>query len=291
MLRSACRIPAARAAMAPAVRLLSTAPTDLVDCSLEWLAGEGQEGIAVLSLNRPAAKNALGKNMLGELEAVVDHLASSKEARVVILQSVVDGVFCAGADLKERRTMAQEDVGKFVARARALFRSFETMGVPSIAAIEGAALGGGLELAMSCDLRVAGSDARLGLPETALAIIPGAGGTQRLPRLIGLPRAKEYILTGAQVPPAKAEDIGLVNAAVAAGGAFDKALQLATQIASKGPIAVRAAKKAINEGMQLDIEAGLKVEEDCYALVIPTKDRLEGLAAFQEKRRPVYRGE
>jgi methylglutaconyl-CoA hydratase len=162
--------------------------------------------------------------------------------------------------------------------------------MPVIAAIEGAALGGGLELALACDLRISGADARLGLPETSLAIIPGAGGTQRLPRIIGRSRAKELVFTARRLTSQEALAFGVVDRAVAAGQALPAALDLAREILPNGPVALRAAKEAIDAGLDRDRAGGLSVEEACYARVLPTEDRLEGLAAFREKRKPVYRG-
>lgn len=250
----------------------------------------GDEGIVLLGLDRSEAKNALGRQLLGELEAALESLRGDAEARVVILHSLVDGVFCAGADLKERAGMSPEEAEAFVKRLRAAFTAVERLPMPVLAVLEGAALGGGLELALACDLRVAGSAARLGLPETSLAIIPGAGGTQRLPRLIGRSKAKELIFTARRFSSHEALALGVVDRAVDPGRALDAALDLARQILPNGPVALRAAKEAIDMGMDLAREAGLEVEQACYAKVLPTEDRLEGLAAFREKRKPVYRG-
>ena len=257
---------------------------------VERLAGP-DEGIVLLGLDRPASKNALGRQLLGELRASLDGLRDDRSARVLVLHSLVEGVFCAGADLKERAGMAQAEVETFVRGLRAAFTELEDLPLPTVAAIEGAALGGGLELALACDLRVAGADAKLGLPETGLAIIPGAGGTQRMPRLIGRSRAKELIFTGRRVNGDEAARLGLADHAVPAGQALDRALSLAREILPNGPIALRAAKAAINGGLEMDRDSGLALERACYGQVIPTKDRLEGLAAFREKRKPVYRGE
>jgi methylglutaconyl-CoA hydratase len=159
-----------------------------------------------------------------------------------------------------------------------------------IAVLEGAAFGGGLELALAADLRVAGAEAKMGLVETALAIIPGGGGTQRLPRLIGAARAKELIFTARRLGAEEAGRLGLVDQVVPAGQALEVALGLAREILPNGPVAVRMAKQAINQGQDLDLVDGLALEEACYARVIPTEDRLEGLAAFREKRKPQYKG-
>ncbi|MFN8010870.1 MAG: enoyl-CoA hydratase-related protein [Holophagaceae bacterium] len=261
----------------------------MAELRVERLEGP-DEGLVLLGLDRPASKNALGRQLLGELEAAFASLAADTACRVVVLHSLVDGVFCAGADLKERAGMSPEEAEAFVKRLRAAFTALERLPMPVIAGIDGAALGGGLELALACDLRVAGAGAALGLPETSLAIIPGAGGTQRLPRIIGRSRAKELIFTARRLSPAEALELGLVDRAVDAGGALAGALDLARGILPNGPVALRAAKEAIDAGLDRDRDGGLAVEEACYARVLPTEDRLEGLAAFREKRKPVYRG-
>lgn len=252
--------------------------------------GGADSGILLLGLERADAKNALGRQLLEELEAAFTGAAADLSLRVVILHSLVPGVFCAGADLKERAGMTQDEATAFVKKLRAAFTALERLPMPTIAAIEGAALGGGLELALACDFRVVGGSAKLGLPETGLAIIPGAGGTQRLPRLIGRARAKELIFTARRFGAADALAYGVADRAVEAGGCLESALGLAREILPNGPIALRAAKEAIDGGLDLDREGGFGLEEACYAKVIPTEDRLEGLAAFREKRRPVYRG-
>ena len=246
--------------------------------------------MVLLGLERPAARNALGRQLLGEFEAALASLAADGSARVVVIHSLVPGVFCAGADLKERAGMAPEEAEAFVKRLRAAFSALEALPMPTIAAVEDAALGGGLELALACDLRVAGEAAVLGLPETSLAIIPGAGGTQRLPRLIGRARAKDLIFTGRRVGAAEALDMNLVDRRAARGEALQCALELARQILPNGPVALRAAKEAIDSGLDLGRDQGMALEESCYRRVLPTQDRLEGLAAFKEKRKPVYQG-
>lgn len=264
------------------------------DCVYEELSGE-EEGITVLGFNRAAAKNSISKNMLEEFAEAIELIRHESETRCIILRSLVPGIFCAGADLKERAKMAPEEVGPFVTKLRASISGLENLPQPVIAALDGHALGGGLELALACDIRVASSNAKLGLTETKLAIIPGAGGTQRLPRLVGPAKAKELVFTAAMLNGTQAAEIGLVNHAAAQNEAGDaaylKALEIAKQIIVNGPIGVRMAKLAISRGMQVDLSTGLEVEEACYSQVIPTKDRIEGLTAFREKRKPIYTGE
>lgn len=186
--------------------------------------------------------------------------------------------------------MPENQVGEFVSKLRSAFQSLAAVPCPTIAAIEGVALGGGLELALACGLRISGENAILGLPETALAIIPGAGGTQRLSRVVGLSKAKELIFTSARLSSVQAHAIGLVNEAVPAGEAAKRAEKVARTIAEKGPIAQRMAKKALDQGFDATLIDGLQIEKECYANVISTADRKEGLQAFVEKRTPKYIG-
>merc|ERR1711976_234462 len=260
---------------------------DYFDCVPAW--------IIVIVLNRPAAKNAFSKNLVMELCDTVETVKFDKSVRVVILKSTTPGIFCAGADLKERMKMPANLVGAFVAKARRFISDLENLPMPVIAALDGHALGGGLEMALACDLRVAADSAKMGLVETKLAIIPGAGGTQRLPRIVGSSLAKELIFTARVLDGQSAKQIGLVNQSVPQNSngdaAFVKAVQLAQEILPNGPVGVKMAKVAINRGMDVDIGTAMAIEEACYAQVIPTKDRIEGLTAFKEKRKPNYTGE
>ncbi|XP_075885338.1 methylglutaconyl-CoA hydratase, mitochondrial [Nelusetta ayraudi] len=264
------------------------------DLRVRYLDGE-DTGIVVIGINRPKAKNAISKNLVKMMYDAVEDIKTNNKVRSVIICSVVPGVFCAGADLKERAKMQQSEVGPFVSKARALITELGNLPVPTIAALDGAALGGGLEMALACDIRIAANSAKLGLVETKLAIIPGAGGTQRLPRVMGVSQAKEMIFAAQVVDGAEACRLGLVSHSVeqnkSGDAAYLRALELAREINPQGPIAVRMAKLAINQGMEVDLATGLAIEEACYAQVIPTKDRLEGLAAFKEKRRPNFKGE
>lgn len=188
--------------------------------------------------------------------------------------------------------MSQRETAQFVSDLRAAMTALERLPQPTIAAIDGYALGGGAELSLACDLRVCGVKAQFAFPETRLGIIPGAGGTQRLPRVIGKSRAKELIFTAKRVDSSEALRLGLADQVSAGEGSTDDtALALAREIAQAGPLALRAAKKAMSYGAEVDLASGLALEEACYAQVIPSKDRLEGLAAFAEKRRPQFTGE
>ncbi|XP_023597887.1 methylglutaconyl-CoA hydratase, mitochondrial isoform X3 [Trichechus manatus latirostris] len=225
---------------------------------------EENRGIVVLGINRAHAKNAISKNLIKMLSKAVDALKSDKKVRTIIVRSEVPGVFCAGADLKERVKMHSSEVGPFVSKIRAV--------VNDIA---------------SC--------AKMGLVETKLAIIPGAGGTQRLPRAIGMSLAKELIFSARVLDGQEAKAIGLISHVLEQNkegdAAYRKALDLAREFLPQGPVAMRVAKLAINQGMEVDLVTGLAIEEACYAQTIPTKDRLEGLLAFKEKRPPRYKGE
>ncbi|XP_063701748.1 methylglutaconyl-CoA hydratase, mitochondrial [Culicoides brevitarsis] len=256
---------------------------------------ENHEGIAVLGLNRAKAKNSFSVSLVKDLRSHIDSLAHDNKVRVLVLRSLVPGVFCAGADLKERATLTPTQVSAFVTSLRKLLSDIEQLPMPVIAAIDGVALGGGLEMALACDIRVAADNAKMGLVETKLAIMPGAGGTQRLPRVINAALAKELIFTSRVFNGVEAEKMGICNHSVQqnaeGNAAFVKALALAEEILPNGPIGVRMAKKAIDKGLQVDLSTGFAIEEACYAQLIPTKDRLEGLKAFAEKRKPNYKGE
>lgn len=249
----------------------------------------------MLNLNRPAVKNALSASLVDSLVENLQKLKSIDDLKVLILASKVPGIFCAGADLKERIKMDEKAMDPFVARLRSIAYEIHQFPQPTIAAIDGVAVGGGLEMALACDLRVASSDAKLGLVETRLAILPGAFGTQLLPRIVGPAVAKEMIFAAKILSGQQAATIGLANEVHEQNGERNAALlgslELAKQITPNGPIALRAAKIAINEGVDASLREGLEIERAAYRKVIPTKDRLEGLKAFLEKRKPVYKGE
>ncbi len=261
-----------------------------MDLQVEYLKGT-DAGIVLLGLDRPSAKNALGRQLLEAFRTTLEDLRSDPAVRVVLIHSLVPGIFCAGADLKERAAMSPFEAATFVEDIRAAFTELEELPMPTLAVLEGGAYGGGLELALAADLRVAGAEARMGLVETSLAIIPGAGGTQRLPRLIGASRAKELIFTARRIGAGEAGRLGLVDRVVQPGEALVSALALAREMLPNGPVALRMAKVAVNQGLGLNLTEGLAIERACYAQVLPTQDRLEGLAAFREKRQPRYRGE
>lgn len=254
------------------------------------LLREESDGVLLLTLNRPDVMNAFNFELLRVLKEQIDQLRFKAEIRVVIITGAGDRAFCAGADLKERVTLNETQVKEFIFTIRNLFTSIESLNKPVIAALNGIALGGGTELALASDIRVASLNVSMGLTETRLAIIPGGGGTQRLPRLIGKGKAKELIFTGRRVDATEAFDIGLVNKICAPDALLDECRKMAAMICEAGPIAIEQAKYAINFGMEADLHTGLAIESNAYWVTIPTEDRLEGLAAFREKRKPVYRG-
>ena len=248
----------------------------------------GGEAIT-LCLNRPEARNAISTQMLAELETAIETCADGSVRCLIITGQ--GPAFCAGADLKERAGMTPEVVRGFLERTGLLFRKIERLPLPVIAALNGSALGGGLELALCCDLRIASEEAMLGLTETSLGIIPGAGGTQRLSRAIGLERAREMIFCASRISGREAAACGLILEAVPAHAVRERALGLAHAIARNAPIAIREAKRAINDGYDLNLEDGLRLEREAYEITIPTRDRTEALNAFREKRSPEFRGE
>jgi len=281
-------------AMGTKARTLATAAADPnQELIVEYLEEENK-GIVVLGINRPKAMNALSKKLVTSLGEARDAVMFDKNVRVVIIKGV-KGAFCAGADLKERVKMTPAEVGPFVSKGREIIGCWEKLPMPVIAAIDGVALGGGLEMALACDLRVVSDNARVGLTETRLAIIPGGGGTQRLPRIVGPAVAKELIYTARILNGIEAHKLGVANHCVpqteTGDAAYQKALQLAQEILPNGPVGIKMAKNAINNGIEVDLASGLAIEEACYAQVIPTKDRIEALKAFKEKRKANFQGE
>jgi enoyl-CoA hydratase/carnithine racemase len=256
------------------------------------LLSELAQGVLTLTLNRPDALNAFSRDLLDTFATAVREANFNPDVRVVIITGAqgAKASFSTGADLKERATMSEGEVKRFLFNIRSAFTAVENMRQPVIAAVNGFAFGGGLELALACDIRIASTKAQMGLTETSLAIIPGAGGTQRLPRIVGLAKAKELILTARRISAEEALAIGLVSRVVPAGELLDACRELAGEIAQNGPIAIQQAKFAVNKGMDASLEIGLNIESVAYWHCIPTEDRLEGLKAFKEKRKPVYKG-
>ncbi len=264
-------------------------PADVPD-QPELVSMQREGDLVTLTIERPEVMNCLSFPTLRRFRTLLESLREDLSVRCILITGAGERAFCAGADLKERKSMPAERVPDFVRNIRALMDDVEAMPQPTLAVVGGFAFGGGTELMLACDLRVAAESAVFGLTETTLAIIPGAGGTQRLPRLIGKSRAKDLILTGRKLDAAEAERIGLVNRVAPAAQLGAMAREVAEQIASNGPVAVRAAKHAIDAGLECPQSEGLEIEARCYERVLPTQDRLEALAAFAEKRKPRFTG-
>ncbi|MCJ7605344.1 MAG: enoyl-CoA hydratase-related protein [Dehalococcoidales bacterium] len=250
---------------------------------------EKADGIATVTLNRPEALNALNSTVYTELYDMFEAIENDEEVRVVILTGSGDKAFAAGSDVVEMQNMNTLEIQKFVAKIRKASDRIYTLSKPTIAAINGYCLGGGCELSMCCDLRIASEKARFGQPEINLGLIPGASGTQRLPRLIGAARAKEMIFLGDMIKADVALEFGLVNKVVPVESLRDEAMAWAKKLASKSLPVLTMAKKAIDTGADTDIASGLNMEARCVALCFATEDRREGMAAFLEKREAVFK--
>ena len=247
--------------------------------------------IATVTLNRPEAMNAFNYDMLVELGNVADELRTNSEVRVVVITASGDKAFSVGADLKERRTLTEAQVRRNVFKIGDVFNRIATLPQPTIAAINGYAFGGGMELLLACDFRIAANEVKMGLTETSLAIIPGAGGTQRLPRIVGEAKAMELILTAKRFTAIEAYSWGLMTRLVEEPSqVLTEAYEFADEISKNGPLAVQQAKFAIRQGMSVDVQTGLQIERKAYEVIIPTEDRVEALVAFQEKRAPQFKG-
>ena len=256
--------------------------------SLENTRLEVEGAIAIVTMDRPKALNALSDKTLNELDRIFTYLAGAEEILGIILTGEGKG-FVAGADISQMQPYGPSEGRAYADRAQTLFNKIEGIEKPVIAAVNGYALGGGCELAMSCDIRIASEKAVFGQPEANLGVIPCFGGTQRLARLVGTGIAKELIYTGRQVKAAEAKEIGLVNQVVPADALLDAAKDMMNAITGKAPIAIRYSKVAINRGMDVDLRAGLELEKDLAALTFGTEDKQEGMDAFLAKRPAVFK--
>jgi enoyl-CoA hydratase/carnithine racemase len=260
--------------------------------SLESLCIDRRDnGIVIVTINRPERRNALDRPTLAAGRQLIRDIHYDASARVLIVTGAGDKAFCAGADLKEREHMTMVEVRQYIRYIRDTFTEIENLPIPVIAAVNGVSMGGGTELALACDIRVIDPDAKMALNETSLAIIPGGGGTVRLPRLVGRGRAKDIILTARWVGAEEALAIGMVQRIAPKGQALEHAIGIAEQIINNGPIAVTQAKYVINRGLEVPLEEALQLESDAYEVCIPTQDRVEALEAFKEKRKPEFKGE
>lgn len=249
---------------------------------------DGHDGVALVTIDRPEARNALSFALLAELADALEGLDRDDRTRVAVLTGAGDRAFAAGADIVE---LADQTPARL--RAEGHFGAWDrigAIGIPLMAAVRGFALGGGCELAMTCDLIVAGEDAQFGQPEIRIGVMPGAGGTQRLTRAIGMARAMELVLTGRMMGAAEAHQAGLLTSVVPAAGVVEAALALADTIASMPPLAVRAAKRSVLAAAELPLSAGLRAEREAFFDLFATEDQREGMRAFQEKRSPTWTG-
>lgn len=251
---------------------------------LENIILEKDGHLAIVTINRPKALNALNSKTLKDLDLVLDDLEKDNDIYAVILTGAGEKAFVAGADISEMKDLSEEEGRNFGILGNRVFRRLEKLDKPVIAAVSGFALGGGCELAMSCDIRIASEKAKFAQPEAGLGITPGFGGTQRLPRLVGEGKAKELIYTCAMIKADEALRIGLVNKVVPLENLMDEAKAMANAIIANAPIAVKLCKDAINRGMQVDIDNAIEIEATDFGKCFATEDQKEGMSAFMEKR-------
>jgi enoyl-CoA hydratase/carnithine racemase len=251
-----------------------------------YVAVTKEERVGIVSLERPEALNAISGALAEELAGVLRAVGADDDLWAIVLAGAGERAFCAGADLKERASFSLQDYYHNRTQMRAMFEALRALPQPSIAAVFGYAFGGGLELALSCDLVVASDDARLALPEVRVGLIPAGGGTQQLARRVGVGRAKELTFTGAEVNAAEALDIGLVDRVVPRSALRENALDLASDICASSPVAVRAVKQTMDATLGGSLGPGIDVEEAAWALVVSSRDRVEGVRAFNERRTP-----
>ncbi|MFP4387633.1 MAG: enoyl-CoA hydratase-related protein [Desulfococcaceae bacterium] len=248
------------------------------------------DGMAIITFNRPKALNALNNALLTEFDEALDAGMADEGIRVLILTGAGEKAFVAGADITELATFGPLQAKLFAKKGQSVIGKLQALPIPVIAAVNGFALGGGTEMALACDFIYAAETANFGLPEITLGIIPGFGGTQRMPRLVGPNVAKELIYTGRMVPAPEAKEIGLANKVCAPDALMDEVKKTAKAIAAKGRVSLRAAKQAVNTGLDADLNTGLVVECDAFALCMASEDAKEGTTAFLEKRKAEFKG-
>lgn len=258
--------------------------------AVNFVKYEQKDFIAYVTLNRPDMLNAFNFEMLEQLQKIIESIQIHPDIRLVIITGAGDKAFSVGADLKERKTLPDTLVKRNLNRFGEVFTLIEQLPQPTICVLNGYAFGGGLELALACDFRIAADTIILGLTETGLGIIPGAGGTQRLPRLIGEAKALELILTAKRMPASEALQYGVLTKIAPRESLHEVAAEFAAAILKNAPIAIQQAKFAVKQGIKTDIQTGLQIERKAYELTIPTEDRLEALQAFAEKRLPKFKG-
>ncbi|MCE1235847.1 MAG: enoyl-CoA hydratase-related protein [Hyphomicrobiales bacterium] len=254
----------------------------------ETLLVERRDAVAIVTINRPKALNALNAATVSDLSKAIAAIGADPSIRVVIITGSGEKAFVAGADITEMQAMSASEGRAWGRLGQQVFASLEALPQPVIAAVNGFALGGGCELAMACDIRIAAENARFGQPESGLGITPGFGGTQRLPRLVGAGRAKELLFTADVVDAAEAYRIGLVNKVVPVGRALEEALAMAAKIMARSPVAVGYCKAAVEVGMNVDLASAIAYEAELFGLCFAAPDQKEGMTAFVEKRKPVF---
>jgi len=247
-------------------------------------------GVATITLNRPRQLNALNRQMIRELDEAFDVVKADPTARVLVIMGAGDRAFAAGADIREFAEMDPAGALEFSRDIQRVYRKLETMPKPTIAAVNGFALGGGCELMMACDIAYAADTAKLGQPEITLGLIAGAGGTQRLPRLVGKQKAKELMMTGDMIPAEEALRLGLLCKVVPAGDLMAEVRALCEKLLGKGDVALRLMKEAIQAGLEVDLATGFEIEAKSWSLCFATEDHAEGINAFLEKRKPTFKG-
>jgi enoyl-CoA hydratase len=255
---------------------------------LNHLMIQVENHVGMITINRPEVRNALNMETVHEMRVVLQKWKQDPDVQVVVFTGAGDKAFAAGADIAQLRQRTVLDA--LESQMQSFYREIELYEKPTIAAVNGYALGGGCELAMACDIRIASTNAKFGLPELNLAIIPGAGGTQRLARLVGKGKAIEMILTGAMIGAEEAQTIGLVTQVTAPDRLFEAVRETCDKILAKGPLAVRLAKLAIHAGLETDLDTGLLIEKLAQAVLFTSEDKLEGTTAFLEKRKPNFKG-
>jgi len=248
------------------------------------------QGIQTITFNRPKALNALNRELLNEFSQALEEVVSNEAIRVLVLTGTGGKAFVAGADINELAHLDTLKAKVFIHRGLSVINKLAELPIPVIAAVNGFALGGGLEIAMACDFIYAAENASFGQPEIKLGIIPGYGGTQRLPRMIGPGAAKELLYTGKMISAEDARRLGIVNTVTAAGTLMDEVMACAREMASKGRVALRAIKQTVNQGLSVDLASGLRMETDAFALCFASSDAKEGTAAFLEKRKADFKG-
>jgi enoyl-CoA hydratase len=249
-----------------------------------------EDRIAVITFNRPKALNALNRALLDELSEALDRIAADEDIRALVLTGAGDKSFVAGADITELATYNTLQAKNFAAKGQRILNKLQGLPIAVIAAVNGFALGGGTEISLACDFIYAAENAKFGQPEINLGLIPGFGGTQRLPRLVGTSQAKELIFTGKMISAAEALQIGLVNRVLPADQLMAEVMKTAKEIANKGKVSLWEAKQAINKGMRVDLATGCDIEIDAFAICMASPDAKEGTTAFLEKRKPSFTG-